>query len=192
MLAGVGPVVVATSTGLDDDPVAALAGRWGAQVCRGPLDDVLGRFALVMEAWCGPYVIRATADNPAVDVEGPARVLQHLDAGADYVAETGLPVGGAVEGVRTDVLLEAARVATSAYDREHVTPFVKSHPEEYRVEFPAAPSALCRPDLRFTVDTPDELAYVRALFALASAPGANPDLATLIAAADRLGRGGQS
>lgn len=179
-----GPVVVATSTQPEDDVVAELALGAGAEVCRGSLDDVLGRFELAVASWTGDYVIRATADNPAVDIEATRRVLQRLVAGADYVGETGLPVGGAVEGVRTHVLREAARRATDAYDREHVTPFVRNRPEEFTVVLMPAPVPLSRPDLRFTVDTPAELDYMRRVFA--EAGEALPPLASLIAAADRL------
>ena len=46
------------------------------------------------------YVVRATADNPAIDIDGPERVLQQLRAsGADYVVEAGLPYGACVEAV---------------------------------------------------------------------------------------------
>lgn len=183
--ADAGPVVLATSDREDDDAVAEVAGALGFGVCRGSLDDVLGRYDLAARHWNGEYVIRATGDNPAVDVEGVSRVLQRLSAGADYVVETGLPLGGAVEGLRTNVLRDAARRATDPYDREHVTPFVKSRPEEYEVVMMPAPAELHRPDLRFTVDTPDDLAYMRRVFE--SAGGGIPSLATLIAAADALG-----
>jgi spore coat polysaccharide biosynthesis protein SpsF len=185
-----GPVVLATSTGADDDAVAAVAAEAGASVCRGPLEDVLARFALASRHWDGPFLVRATGDNPAVDIDGVRRVLQRLSAGADYVVETGLPVGGAVEGVRTDVLRESVRRATTPYDREHVTPFVRNHPEEFDVVLMPAPEALRRPDLRFTVDTPEDLDYMRRVFRATA--GELPSLAVVIEAADRVaGDGGR-
>lgn len=160
----VGPVILATSTAEEDDRLAAVGQSLGVRVVRGPLEDVLGRFALAIAGWDGPYVIRATADNPAVDVEAAGRVLQHLEDGADYVVETGLPAGGAVEGVRTALLREAAARALDPYEREHVTPFLRRRPEEFIVALPSAPAPLCRPDLRLTVDTPADLAFVRRVF----------------------------
>jgi spore coat polysaccharide biosynthesis protein SpsF len=183
-----GPVVLATSVSPDDDAVAAIGRESGATVCRGPLEDVLARFELAARHWQGPFVLRATGDNPAVDVDGIHRVLQRLSGGADYVVETGLPTGGAVEGVRTDVLRDAARRATAAYDREHVTPFVRNRPEEFAVVLMPAPEALRRPDLRFTVDTPADLDYMQRVFAAAG--GEVPSMAALIAAADRVARPG--
>ena len=80
---------------------------------RGPVDDVLGRFVGALDGWTGPYVIRATADNPFVDFDGPARLLRLLDAGADYAIEEGLPVGAAVEAMRVEVLREAGELAST-------------------------------------------------------------------------------
>ena len=183
--AQVGPVLVATSTDPSDDVTAGVALRCGVAVHRGPLDDVLGRYAGAIRSWAGPFVIRATADNPAVDPDSAPRVLQCLLSGADYVVETGLPVGGTVEGVRTAVLRQAAERARDPYDREHVTPYVRARPREFVVATPPAPTPLRRPDLRFTVDTAEDLAYLRRVFQ-AAGEGALRSMAELIAAADRL------
>lgn len=192
LAAAVGPVVVATSTHREDDVVAEVGHRAGASVCRGPLDDVLGRFEMAASGWSGDFLIRATGDNPAVDIESSARVLQRLEQGADYVVETGLPVGGTVEGLRTSVLRDAARRATAPYDREHVTPFVRDRPEEFSVVQMPAPPPLSRADLRFTVDTPADLDFMRRVYA--EAGEVLPSLASLIAAADRVStaEGGRS
>ncbi len=189
LAADAGQVVLATSTGAEDDAVAESARQMGVRVVRGPLDDVLARYALAVEGWHGPWTIRATADNPAVDIGAPARVLQHLSRGADYVVETGLPVGGAVEGVRTEVLRRAAQLAIDPYEREHVTPYVHRRPEEFVVVHPSAPPSLCRPDLRLTVDTPDDLAFMRRVFGALGGDLRAP-LAEVIAAAEGLRTGG--
>jgi spore coat polysaccharide biosynthesis protein SpsF len=161
--ARVGEVVVATTSRADDEVVVAEARRLDVRVVRGPVDDVLGRFAQAAADWDGPYVFRATADNPLVDIDGPRRLLELLDAGADYCLEEGLPVGAAVEAVRTEALREAARSATAAYDREHVTPYLRHQRSRFDVRQMPAPAALYRPNLRLTVDTRADLEFVRSL-----------------------------
>lgn len=161
--AEVGEVVVATTGRPEDDAVVAEAQAHGVRVVRGPVDDVLARFALAVEEWQGPYVIRATADNPLVDPDGPRRLLAALDEYGDYAVEDGLPVGAAVEAMRTMVLRDAAHLATSAYDREHVTPFIRQSVERYAVRVLMPPVPLRKPDLRLTVDTRHDLQFVRSL-----------------------------
>jgi spore coat polysaccharide biosynthesis protein SpsF len=181
--ARVGELVVATTTRPEDDAVVEEATRAGVRVVRGPVDDVLGRFVLAVADWDGPYVIRATADNPLVDVEASARVLRALDRGADYCVEDGLPVGAAVEALRTEALRDAAALATSAYDREHVTPFVRHSPDRFAVHILAAPPALRRPALRLTIDTRHDLQFVRSL--VEQAGHDRPSLATVLGLAER-------
>jgi spore coat polysaccharide biosynthesis protein SpsF len=145
--------------------------------------DVLRRTFEAAEAHGFDLVIRATGDNPAVDPEAPARVLAQLETGrADYACEAGLPVGAGVEGVTLSALARCEAEASSAADREHVTTFIKRDTTRYRVVQAAAPAALRRPDIRLTVDTPEDLAYVRRLFAWAG--GEEPTLSRLIQAAE--------
>jgi spore coat polysaccharide biosynthesis protein SpsF len=182
--AGVGDVVVATTTRPEDEAVVAEAGAAGVAVMRGPVDDVLGRFVAAAAGWTGPDVVRATADNPFVDIECAARLLRVLDAGADYAIEEGLPVGAAVEAMRTEVLREAGALARTPYEREHVTPFIRQSGGRFAVRSVPAPFELRRPSLRLTVDTRQDLQFVRSLADQAGDAALLP-LGSVIALADR-------
>lgn len=176
---GVGPVVLATTTEPEDASLVALGARLGVLTWTGPVDDVLRRYADVVCAHPDThYVIRATADNPFVDIDAPRRVLKTLGDGADYVVEEALPLGAAVEGVRRGVLLQAQRAATTSYDREHVTPWVRRANGIVRA-LPMAPDQVQAPDLRLTVDTPSDLAHVQHLADALLARGVDPRLAPL-------------
>ena len=151
------PVVLATTTLLEDDMLCEEADRLGVTVVRGSADDVLGRYAFAASLVGAPAIIRATADNPAVDLDAPLRTLDILlRSGADYVVDYGLPLGGTVEAMTTAALVRAAALATDTYDREHVTPFVRRDARSRGVDA-LAPTALRRPELRFTVDTAEDL-----------------------------------
>jgi spore coat polysaccharide biosynthesis protein SpsF len=185
LASGVGPVFLATTARPEDDPLVQLAGEMGVEAVRGPVEDVLQRFALVADYVDARFLIRATGDNPAVDIDAPARVIDAITAaGADHVVESGLPLGAAVEAIRTSALYQAVVQAKDPYDREHVTPYLYRNPNRFLALNPGAPSHLCRPDLRLTVDTADDLAFVRHVIEHAGeADGAAP-LARLIASAD--------
>jgi spore coat polysaccharide biosynthesis protein SpsF len=95
-----------------------------------------------------------------------------------------LPLGGAVEGVSFSAMLRAGVGATRPDDREHVTTFIRRHPEVFPTVTLAAPRAARRPDVRLTIDTPDDLARMRALFERAGTK--MPSIGELIAAHDAL------
>lgn len=179
-------VIVATTTSPEDDRVVAEAGRLGASVFRGPVEDVLTRYVQVASQWSLTHLVRATADNPAVDLDAPRRTLDLLiRTGVDHVVEHGLPVGGAVEAVSVDALRRASELAVDAYDREHVTPLIRR--DERFLALPAvAPAGVRCATVRLTIDTPADLAFVRRVFAYAGETRGEPaPLSDLIAAAKR-------
>ena len=187
MFAGVAPVVLATTDRPEDQALATVAQHLGASVFRGDADDVLGRFVSAAEAFDFDHVVRATGDNPGVDIQAPGRLLAALRLGeADYVYEQGLPYGGAVEAVTRAALVRAAKEARRPDDREHVTTYVRRNSHLFYVIQLAAPAPLRRPDVRVTVDTAEDLAHVRMLF---ERTGHDlPSLRQLIEAAGRAAR----
>jgi spore coat polysaccharide biosynthesis protein SpsF (cytidylyltransferase family) len=179
------PVVLATTRRPEDDGLDEAARTLGVAVVRGPDEDVLARFVDAAAAFSLTHLVRATADNPCVDIDAPRRVLDVLLAkDAHYVTEQGLPYGCAVEAVSVAGLLEADRATSYAHDREHVTPFVQRD-ARFRAHRLDAPAPLRRPDLRLTVDTDADLEFARRVFERAETAQSRPvPLAALIAAAD--------
>lgn len=121
--------VVATSDDPSDDELAELCATHGLECFRGPLDDVLGR--VLDAAPAEHHVVRLTGDCPLID---PALVDRHIETfrherpWAQYVTNASVrtfPDGLDVEVVDRLILEEAARTATTTYDREHVTPWVR-------------------------------------------------------------------
>lgn len=122
-------VVVATSVETYDDLIARHLERVGIPVFRGSLDDVLGRFAAAT-ADLGPNdrVVRLTGDNPVAD----AALVQELIAAVDASGHTygRVDIDQVPEGLGAEVFTAAAlrtanSQATSSYDREHVTPWLR-------------------------------------------------------------------
>lgn len=161
-------LVVATSTGGEDDALAVYCEGLGAPVFRGALDDVLGRFAAAVERF-GPAdaVVRLTADCPLADPDVVDEVVRtHLADGADYTSNVlpnrTFPKGLDVEAVRTASLMAAAREAADPYEREHVTPFLYRRPERFRIASVERSPSLAH--LWWTVDTPEDYAFVSKVY----------------------------
>ena len=180
------PVVLATTTNEEDDVLVAEAARLGIPVVRGASDDVLSRFVKAAETFDLGEIIRATADNPAVDMDAPLRTLELLRrTGAGYVVEHGLPYGAAVEAMSLSALRYADVLATDPYDREHVTPLMRKDRRFVALDA-LAPATVRRPDLRLTVDTPEDLEFVRRVFGSVNPADSPAPLPDLIAAAQKL------
>lgn len=64
----------------------------------------------------------------------------------------------------TEVLADVARRTGDAQDHEHVSLFIYRHPEIYSLHGIEAPPSEHRPEMRLTLDTPQDLEVIRALF----------------------------
>jgi spore coat polysaccharide biosynthesis protein SpsF len=180
------PVVIATTTNAEDDVLETEAEALGAEIVRGSEEDVLKRFAQVVSQYELVDLVRATADNPAVDIDAVRRSLDLLRrAHVDYVVEHRLPYGAAVEAVTASAILRADELATEPYDREHVTSLIRRDGRFLSLDA-LAPGHLRHAELRFTVDTPKDLAFMRRLIGAAEAAMNAPvPLFALIALASR-------
>ncbi|WP_199430824.1 cytidylyltransferase domain-containing protein [Qaidamihabitans albus] len=164
---GIDRVVVATSESPDDDAVVEEALRRGAEVVRGPLDDVLARYLLACERYPADAVVRLTADCPLHDPEllGQIVALWRAQPHLDYVSTTlvrTLPRGFDAELVRAPVLFEQGREPAGPH-REHVTPRIKNQPDRYTCSgVVVAPAA---DDLRVTLDTEADWAVLEGVVA---------------------------
>lgn len=157
--------VVATSTAPDDDAVVREAGRLGAGVHRGSQSDVLARFVGAARSYRADVIVRLTADCPLLDACVIDQVVGALDATVDYASNTHdrrFPRGLDAEALHRDTLERVGRLGASPSAREHVTAFIMEAPELFRIAQVGAERD--DSDLRWTVDTPDDLAMVRALY----------------------------
>jgi len=160
-------IIVATSTNAADAAVVELARAEGVGHFCGSEHDVLGRFLGAARAAEAAIVVRITADCPLIDPDTVDRVVQTLeDGGCDYasnVIERTYPRGLDTEAFFRDVLERVARLAQSPQAREHVTWFLlRERPELFVTR--SLTHHEDHSDLRWTVDTPEDLALARRIY----------------------------
>jgi spore coat polysaccharide biosynthesis protein SpsF len=157
---------LATSYEAQDDIIELVGKRNNVNVFRGSLNDVLDRFCSVVYKSKAEVIIRVTADNPFteprfIDLAVDKLIKNRLD----YVAFKNIPLGSGIEAVTREALTYSIHHTQDKKDREHVTMFIKNHPEKFKVHFVDPPiDALRRPDISITLDTLDE--YIRLYKAL--------------------------
>jgi len=159
----IGKVVLATSEDRQDDPVAFCAESLGFSVYRGSLEDVLDRFYQTATAHGLEHVVRITGDCPLIDPEICDRLIDLYFSGNFDYARTApsFAEGLDCEILSYEALSKAHAQAKLRSEREHVTLYVRNHPEMFRaVELVNASD---EGHYRVTVDNPEDLEVMREL-----------------------------
>ena len=158
----VSEIVLATSTSKINDQLAAVVENLGYQVIRGSENDVLQRYVDAATATNADVVIRITGDCPFVDPQLIDEMLEDFIASnIDYMSNTNPPTfpdGFDIEIFRTAALVQSSKIATSSFDREHVTPCLRKSPI-FRHKNKTA--SIDSSHLRLTVDEQRDLDVVR-------------------------------
>ena len=182
-------IAVATSTDAQDDALAEFCTQQGVICVRGPLQNVLERYRLAaMETGAGT-LLRVTGDAPLID-PGLIDYLVYtmVKEGGDYVQfETGALC--AHEGVDVfsrhalDWLTEHA--AEDEIAREHVTSYFKNHPGQVKTAYLPAYGPLVHKAARLSVDTPEDLNFLRTIYQRLDVPAGEAALVDVLALLDQ-------
>ncbi len=123
---GLEVVLATSSSSFDDVLVKCFENQF--KIFRGSLDDVMGRFiGATNDLKDDDIVVRATADNPLPDGSFLDSLLeQFFNCGDEYLGINhpldGLPYGASAEVFTVRALRLRNGLASSDYEREHVTP----------------------------------------------------------------------
>lgn len=161
-------VVVATSLNPGDDPIVDECRGLGVSVVRGSEEDVLDRYRTAALASDATICVRVCADSPLVDprlCDLVVTSLKEADPPADYAGnkiEPSFPLGLDVEAFSVEALERAWAAARHDYERAHVTVYMYSHPELFRLV--GVRAQVDRHGWRWTVDMPEDLEFVRQVY----------------------------
>jgi glutamate-1-semialdehyde 2,1-aminomutase len=157
---------LATSEDPRNQPLADHVAALGYPVSRGSEDDVLDRFYQAARALQAEVVVRITGDCPLIDAALVDQVIERfLQGDADYVSNAvpaSFPDGLDTEVFSMAALTRAWQEATTAFDREHVTPYLRDS-GHFRLATVSAPADYSAE--RWTVDEPADFAVVAGVFA---------------------------
>ena len=147
-------------------PLEHVAAESGATVYRGPEKDVLARYLGAAAAVGASTVMRVTSDCPLIDPEICDQVIslrtrETADFATNNTPRT-YPQGLDCEAFTAKALADAANAATDPFDREHVTPWLRRAPQLKRANLSSGVPTLS--SHRWTLDYPEDLAFLRAIF----------------------------
>lgn len=155
-------IVIATTIEKQDQPIVDFCESIGVDYYRGSEKDVLSRYYEAGKKFNGDIILRLTSDCPLIDPKTIDVTLQHyLNNTYDYVSNTivrTFPRGLDTEVFSVDSLHKAYEEATLERDREHVTSYLYTHPEIFKIGYITSPKDYSAH--RWTVDTIDDFQLI--------------------------------
>jgi len=161
--------IVCTSTDSTDDPVCDHCQRNDIVCIRGPHEDVFTRFRIALDdprVERTPWFARVTSDCPVLSVTLAQTLIQAIGDGLDYISveHSTLPRGLAIELIQRETFERIDPGSLDAHEREHVTLRLYEQPGRYRCLRIDTPVVFRHPELRLTLDYPEDYELLGQLF----------------------------
>jgi spore coat polysaccharide biosynthesis protein SpsF len=150
-------IIVVTTQQREDDEVERISKKYNIDCFRGEKDDVLSRFYSVAKKFKLDTIVRLTADNPCYDCSIIDSVLElYRRENSNYIVTSGYPLGMNVEVFSFGVLEKTFAKASKLYDKEHVTSFMKSNPDLFKILIEKSNPKPFMKDIRLTLDVEED------------------------------------
>ena len=162
-------IIVATSVNPENVVIEELCDSKGIECYKGSEDDVLDRYYQTCRFFkvnSDDHVVRITADCPLIDYEVIDEIIEkHLENKNDYTSNTIVP--SFPDGLDCEVftflsLEDAWKNALLSSEREHVTLYIKNHPELFKLENILNDEDLS--DLRWTLDEKEDFEFIEKVY----------------------------
>lgn len=159
-------IVLTTSNDISDDRLQKWAEENNRNFFRGDLENVLYRYYETSLKYRADVIVRITGDCPLIDPSIVDKVIGgFFDGDYDYYCNTNPPTFP--DGLDTEVFsfsaLETAyREAKLKSEQEHVTPYIKNHPELFKIG--NLVSEVNFEKLRWTLDNQEDYEFLSKIF----------------------------
>lgn len=149
-------ICIATTTNVADDSINELAEKLSVGCFRGSESDVLKRVLSAARYMNANVIVEMTGDCPFADPTLVDRgVKEFFSREVDYASNVIRPTfanGFDVQVFPTNILEEVDELTNDPIDRTHVSYYIYTHPEKYRIyNWEAGPDEF-GPELRMTLD----------------------------------------
>jgi spore coat polysaccharide biosynthesis protein SpsF len=130
-------IIIATTMNPEDDVIENFANEKKINIFRGDSEDVLSRYYHCAKTFSLDSIIRVTGDCPLIDPKIVEKGIKiYLKENCDYLTNTSprtFPDGNETEIFSFSALTNAFNNATLPSEREHVTPYFRNNPKDFRI-----------------------------------------------------------
>lgn len=164
-IAAIDEIVLGIASGRSNEPLVEFAEKRGVRYILGDEIDVLARLIACVEAGDGTDAFRITTESPFTHWESIDEGWgMHLEAGNDVTVLDGVALGSGYEIYTREALRESHRLGDERHRSELCSLYIRENRDDFSVGLVHVDEASRRPDLRLTVDYPEDLVVCRAVY----------------------------
>ncbi len=158
-------VIVITSIDKNNLPLIKLCCDLSVRVFIGSEEDVLDRYYQAARLLKPDYIIRITADCPVIDWRYIDLAIEEMNPETDYISDIDetFPDGLDLEILKYESLKTSWKESTLQSEREHVTLYIKNHPELFNIQKFRCPIEGIS-DYRWTLDEESDYKLLSIIF----------------------------
>ncbi len=158
-------VMVITSIKKNNLPLIRLCTELGIRIFAGSEEDVLDRYYQAAKLLHPENIVRVTADCPLFDWRYLDLAVEQMDSDTDYMAELteSFPDGLDIEIIKFQALKKVWKEARLSSEREHVTLYIRNHPELFTIQNLECPIAGIG-DKRWTLDEEEDYELISRIY----------------------------
>jgi len=156
-------IIIATTVDKEDNPVESFAQQEDIKVYRGSENDVLDRYYQAARQYQADHIVRITADCPLIQpdiCDQVARIYIKSDVDYAYMSKR-FAEGLGCEIFNFTTLERAWNEARMKSEREHVTLYIRNHPDIFQII--RVENKINDSRYRFSVDEKEDFLVVKAI-----------------------------
>ena len=155
-------IVLAISEGKENTPFVALAEKMNIDYVIGSEQDVQARLIMAAEKVGGDILYRVTTECPFIYMDTFEETLKvHIKNKAALTVIEGLPEGAYYELINLEAIKKAHKDGEDRHRSEFCDLYMFENPDQFYLQRLKVEEELKRPDIRITVDYPEDLIVVR-------------------------------
>lgn len=161
-------IIVATTINKEDDRIVELCEKIGCKYYRGSEEDVLLRVLESAKSVNADIIVEITGDCPVIDWRHVNKLVEmFFSEEYDYasnIIERSFPRGFDTQVFPVKVLEEVNQITKNPVDHEHVSIYIYTHPEKYRLINWKANKQMNHPEFEITLDTKEDYEFIKQIY----------------------------
>ena len=158
-------IILAISQKDGNEVFVNFANKNNLKFIQGDDTDVLERLIKGAKFVNADTILRITSENPYIYWEGIDYLIKkHLDSNSDLTTFSDLPLGASMEIIKSKALEISHTLGTKKHRSELCTLYINENPEKLKILRIKPEKELCKPQIRLTVDTPEDLLVAKIIY----------------------------